>query len=343
MRSNFDPANTIAAMLDSDLALPGRWGLFANPLSWVDIDADGPRPKYRAINIGFTVYTLEFDALPISVQLKAIWDGGFKRTDAILRSFKDYRGCEAVYGGNTSLHFHFVFDLRHWNHDLAFAKNSSYQEHWLADFPDMYLREAHENRWGVVAAAFRKGTGIEADPDPNLARWEQNRRLPLAMRLVKDGHPLGLPAGSYVKQYVLASTVRKTIPRQGKGFLHHGNLVGPCAVRRVQRRASEKRFSPDYADTQFTDDEQRRFHEFLNANFSKLTIGTDFRYARVEFDTHGPKLHLHNDSSDKHPSSIIQGECSSARPSSVRQEDISAVGKPEPAISDGKVSDASRC
>jgi hypothetical protein len=40
-----------------------------------------------------------------------------------------------------SLHFHFLFDLRHWSYDLAFANNSSYQEHWLADFPDTYLRE----------------------------------------------------------------------------------------------------------------------------------------------------------------------------------------------------------
>ena len=37
--------------------------------------------------------------------------------------------------------------LRHWSHDLAFAKNSSYQGHWLTDFPDTYLREAVQNRY----------------------------------------------------------------------------------------------------------------------------------------------------------------------------------------------------
>jgi hypothetical protein len=144
-RRAYDPGNTVAATMtpDSNLAFPGRWGLFTNPLAWIDIDAPGPRPSDRAINIGFTCYTLEFDKIPLSEQLRAIWSGGLRRTDEILQCFKDYRGCEVIYGGRKSLHFHFIFDLRHWSHDLAFANNSSYQDHWLADFPDTYLREAH--------------------------------------------------------------------------------------------------------------------------------------------------------------------------------------------------------
>jgi hypothetical protein len=308
MRQKFDPGNTVAATVNSDLALPGRWGLFANPLAWVDIDGGGSRPSDRAINVGFCIYTLEFDKLSVAEQLKAIWGGGLKRTDEILRHFKDYRGCEVVYGGNKSLHFHFVFDLRHWNHDLAFAKNSSYQENWLADFPDIYLREAHQDRWEVIACAFCKGTGIEAAPDEQLKYWEQNRRLPLALRRVAEGHPLGRPAGSYVQQVVMASTVRKTVPRQGKGFLHHGNLVGSCAVRHVQRGAARKKFVTDPASIPITNDKRRRFDEFLKQNFSKLTTGTDLRYASVEFGPQGPTLRLYNNAGDENPSSIIQGD-----------------------------------
>ena len=253
-RRNYDPGNTIAATRvppESDLAFPGRWGLFTNPLGWVDINADGPggavsgasrgpRPSDRATNVGFCVYTHEFDQMPLSDQLKIIWDGGLRRTDEILQCFRDYRGYEVVYGGRKSLHFHFIFDLRHWSHDLAFANNSSYQQHWLSDFPDIYLREAHEDRWAVVRRAFRSGTGIEAEPDPALRFWEQNRRVPLAVRLVEEGHPLGLPVGSYVCQYVLASSVRKTIPRRGKGWFHHSNLVGSSAIGYVQRHAKRK-------------------------------------------------------------------------------------------------------
>lgn len=65
-RPAYDPGNTAAAMINSELAVPGRWGLFTNPLAWIDINADGPRPSDRPINIGFCVYTLEFDKLPMS-------------------------------------------------------------------------------------------------------------------------------------------------------------------------------------------------------------------------------------------------------------------------------------
>jgi hypothetical protein len=221
-RQNYDPGNTLVATMmpvDDELVVPGRWGLFTNPLGWTGIDVAGPRPSERAINIGFCVYTLEFDKLPLGEQLQAIYGGGLRRTDEILQSFKDYRGYEVIYGGGKSLHFHFVFDLRHWNHDLAFASNSAYQDHWRADFPDGYLRAAHEDRWAVIANAFRRGTGITAEPDPQLAYWEQNRRLPLAVRLVPEDHPLGLPAGSYVRQYVLSSSIRQHIPRCGKAWL----------------------------------------------------------------------------------------------------------------------------
>src|SRR4029077_57202 len=66
-RPNYDPANSLVATIeppDSDLAFPGRWGLCTNPLGWVNINAGGPRPSDRPINVGFTIYTLEFDKLP---------------------------------------------------------------------------------------------------------------------------------------------------------------------------------------------------------------------------------------------------------------------------------------
>ena len=313
-RRAYDPGNTLVATLQpgDDLAFPGPWGLFTNPLAWIDIDAPGPRPSDRAINIGFTCYTLEFDKMPLSEQLRAIWSGGLRRTDKILQSFKDYRGYEVVYGGGKSLHFHFIFDLRHWNHDLAFANNSSYQEHWLADFPNDYLREAHEDRWHDIGAAFHQGTGIE-DPDDSLRYWEQNRRVPLALRSVGEDHPLGLPPGYYVRQYVLASSVRQKIPRCAKGWFHHSHLVGQSAARYVQRHAKRNHFDAPQTNgvDQATDDEQQRFHKFLADNFPKLTIGSDLRYARVEFGSQGPKLYLFNDADDQTPSSIIQGDYNS--------------------------------
>jgi hypothetical protein len=155
--------------------------------------------------------------------------------------------------------------------------------------------------------------------------WEQNRRVPLALRLVDEGHPLGLPVGSHVRQYVLASSVRRNIPRRGKAWFHHSHMIGSSAIRHVQRHAKRKQSdsqkasarsaetdqgSPDHGggDNQITNDEQRGFHKFLTQNFPKLTIGSDLRYARVEFGLQGPKLYLYNDSGDQTPSSIIQGD-----------------------------------
>src|SRR5207248_1931352 len=255
----------------------------------------------------------EFDELSLPEQLRAIWGGGVRRAAEILACFKDFRGYEVIYGGAKSLHFHFIFDLRHWNRDLAYAGNSSYQQHWVADFPDAYLREAHEDRWNVVRRAFRSGTKIEAEPDPALRFWEQNRRVPLALRRIADNHPLGLPAGQLVRQYVLTSSVRRNIPKSGRSWLHHSNLVGSSALRRSKRRANRTCFESAQSEdakarSAVEDNERDRFNKFLAENFQKLAVGTDIRFDRAEFDGRGPKLYLYNDSRDQTPSSIIQGD-----------------------------------
>jgi hypothetical protein len=86
-RTAYDPGNTLVATNvppDHNLAFPGPCGLFANPLAWIEIGASGPRPKHRAINIGFACYTLEFDKIPLPEQLQAIWSGGLRRADELL-------------------------------------------------------------------------------------------------------------------------------------------------------------------------------------------------------------------------------------------------------------------
>jgi hypothetical protein len=309
-RPNYDPGNSMVASLspaDHDFALPDGWGLFANPLAWTGIDVPGPKPSERATNIGFCVYSLEFDKLALKDQLRVIYGGGLRRIDEILQRFRDFRGYEVVYGGGKSLHFHFVFDTRHWNHDLAFAGNSAYQDHWQADFPDRYLRAAHADRWAVIKSAFRLGTGITAEPDPQLAYWEQNRRLPLGLRLVHHDHPLGFPAGCYIRQYVLKSSIRKHIPRQGKSWLHFDGLVkrlGRCPA----KAASPRRPADQVMSDNITTHDQRRFDEFLAENFSKLTAGSDLRYASVDLHGSQPTIRMFNNAADHTPSSIMRGD-----------------------------------
>lgn len=309
-RPNYDPGNSMFASstsTDDDLAVPGVWGLFTNPLVWTGINEPGLKPSERAINVGFCVYTFEFDKASIADQLRIIYGGGLGRTDEILQRFNDYRGYEVVYGGGKSLHFHFVFDLRHWKHDLAFAGNSAYQDHWHADFPDRYLRVAHESRWEVIRNAFRRATGIASDPDPQLRYWEQNRRLPLAVRRVHKGHPLGLPAGSYVRQYVLASGIRRHVPRSGKSWLHFDGLL-----KRVDRRTSRSaaRAGGDAVNLHggISGADQSRFDAFLAMSLPKLIAGSDLRYGGVEFPGGEPTIHVFNNENDRTPSSIMRGD-----------------------------------
>jgi len=116
-------------------------GLFSNTLAWVD-ETELP-PGERTYNAGFAVYTVESDSNPLDEQLWVVYSGRVRRIDAELRRFRDYRGYEVVYSGGKSLHFHFCFDLRHLERDLAISSNSSYQDNWTRDLPDCLLRPAY--------------------------------------------------------------------------------------------------------------------------------------------------------------------------------------------------------
>jgi hypothetical protein len=183
-------------------------GLFSNPLAWID-ESDRP-PGERTYNAGFTVYTIEFDGMPLDEQLRIIYSGGTKRIGAEFRRYFDYRGYEIVYSGGKSLHFHFCFDLRHLKHDLSVRGNSSYRDNWTQDLPDCLLRPAYAATWDRLAAVFCDIAGIGQGqylPDPGLKSWEQLRRCPWALRLVGGAHPLGFPVGCLIRQPVLASRI----------------------------------------------------------------------------------------------------------------------------------------
>jgi hypothetical protein len=137
------------------------------------------------------VYTIESDLMPLDEQLRIIYSGRLRRIDAELRRYRDYRGYEIVYSGGKSVHFHFCFDLRHLKHDLTVSGNSSYRDNWTRDVPDCLLRPAYAASWDGLAAIFRQITDLV--PDPRLRSWEQLRRCPWALRLVRGGHLLGMP------------------------------------------------------------------------------------------------------------------------------------------------------
>jgi hypothetical protein len=273
--------------------------LFSNTLSWGDTP-----PSERTCNAGFAVYTMEFDHMPVADQLRIIWSGKLKRIDAELCQFRDYRGYEAVYSGGKSIHFHFVFDLRHLKHDLITAANSSYRDNWTRDLPDALLRPSYELCWNRLAAIFRSIAEIDDEPDPSLRRWEQLRRCPWALRQINGAHPLGLPSDHRVQQVVLAQTIFRNTKRGASDWFHHpGILLEQCASEQLRRRP-KRLIEQDFA---LTTREQELFERHAPEMFSRI-IGADYpKFAGFEVNEAGFKCFFSNGPADHNPSSFCKG------------------------------------
>ena len=299
---NWRPEITAAAIEHQTIA---PCGLFSNPLAWID-DADLP-PSERTHNAGYTVYTIEFDGMPIDEQLRIIHSGSLKRIDTELRRYRDYRGCEVVYSGGKSLHFHFCFDLRHLKHDLIVASNSSYRENWTRDLPDCLLRPAYAANWDRLASVFceiAKIDRVKFPPDPRLRSWEQLRRCPWAFRLVNGGHPLGLPPGYLIRQPVLASDIFKKVKRNAAEWLHDPDKLGElCRGEQVRRRPKpviEQDFSASSRELEL-------FEQQAPAMFRQI-IGAEYpKFAGFEVNKTGFKCFFYNGSGDSNPSSFCEG------------------------------------
>lgn len=308
-RKNWNPGNT----LDAQYFLathPGasleRWGVFTNPLAWIEPGVEQPKPKDRAFNAGFTVCTFEFDGIPLRDQIEMVCDGSLKNLDENFQDLKDYRGYEVVWGGGKSVHFHYVFDLRHLKHDLASANNSSYQDNWTQDVPDKYLRVFHRKIWAFLARHFSDAVGVQVDDlDPNLQFWEQPRRTPLARRVVEAHHPLGLPEGYYVRQLVLASNIRTKMISGASVWGHNPRLLPELVDEFTKSRASDAN-AIDLGSVTMAD--RQKFDAWAREKF-RFLIGQAYpAYARCEFNAGGVTCFFSNSPSDIHPSSFCQGD-----------------------------------
>jgi len=273
--------------------------LFSNTLSWGDTP-----PSERAYNAGFTVYTFELDHTLLDDQLRIIWSGKLKRIDAELRRFRDYRGYEAVYSGQKSVHFHFVFDIRHLKRDLIAAGNSSYQDNWTCDLPDTLLRSAYALCWTKLAENFGSIAEIDEAPDPRLKSWEQLRRCPWALRQVKNAHPLGIPSDHRIPQVVLASRVFKNTKRGAVEWLHDPRgLLQQCTDARVHRRRKP------FIETDFSlkSSELELFEQYAPDVFQRI-IGAKYpKWAGFEVNDMGLRCYFENGPGDRNPSSFVEG------------------------------------
>src|SRR5436190_13945469 len=299
--SRYGSADWQPGLSEASVAASRVWActLFSNTPSW----GESP-PSGRTHNAGFTVYTMEFDHVPLVDQLRIIWSGKLKRIHAELSGFRDYRGYEAVYSGSNSIHFHFIFDLRHLKYDLITASNSSYRDNWTRDLPDALLRPAYGICWDRLATIFRCVAEVDDQPDQSLRRWEQLRRCPWGLRQVRGVHPLGLPSDHRVSQVVLAQGIVQNTKRGATEWLHEANsLFERCSKEQVRRRTGPL-IEQDIA---FTSREWDLFEQHAPEMFRKI-IGVEYpKFSRSEVNETGFKCFFRNGPDDRTPSSFCEG------------------------------------
>ena len=164
------------------------------------------RPSDRLTNVGFWIFTMEIDSPDLAVlEEQLFWcrsrgrkpaDSPLGDVDKELRQFKDYRGVTAVYGGNKSIHFHFVFDTRHISSHLSLSRQE--QANWQGDVSDACLRDLYRLCWNRLAEVFTRVLGTDLEVDRALSSPYQARRTPWGIREAEEGHILKLELGTAV-------------------------------------------------------------------------------------------------------------------------------------------------
>lgn len=266
------------------------------------------RPSDRLVNAGFWVFTMEVDAEELAdLEEQLSWcrsrgkkpsDSPIGDVDKALRRLRDYRGVTAVYSGNKSVHFHFVFDTCHISSELS--KNKSASKKWLGDVPDVCLKDLYRQCWGEIANIFTENLSTHLTVDGALASVFQQRRTPWGHRIVEPGHFLGLEPGTIVRQAVLIDLVQQRTPRGSTIWLIHPDKTTAIAdlAADAPRRSYGLPIEQSMADDVLAE---------LSARL-KAEWGTEYPKP-VQISSQGGEnvVHFKNHAGDRNPSTIIRG------------------------------------
>src|SRR5262249_2364340 len=158
--------------------------------------------------------------------------------------------------------------------------------------------------------------------------WEQLRRCPWAFRLVKGGHPLGLPSGYLIPQPVLASGIFQNSKREATEWFHDPDKLGEwCRHQHVRRRKTVMK--PVF---NLTSRAMQLFEEHAPAIFRQIIAASSLRsptegrphpsggspqgsasgseypkFAGFEVNEAGFRCRFYNGPGDKNPSSFCEG------------------------------------
>lgn len=304
--SDFGPVTSLNAAERCEEASfdPNEYAFFTNPLR---LPHFGPKyenqsehakkwepPSARPTVGNFLVFTLEYDPdtpAGFEKQLDWLWkeqgDGltCIVRADQFFRrNYKDYRGYCVVFGGNKSLHFHFVFDSTWMQREAieTWAKINNrnpkqvIKSHYKGDISQDAIWPYHRERWRALVKDFRKATGIDVLFDNGMATLCQKRRLPWGLRIEEKANNIhGCLPGDKIPQIVLEERIIVSSPKGAERYFLRAEEANEIEVHRVESRAR--------STIHFQTDEDRsilieKVNEYLN-----IAWGRDYpRLARVD-------------------------------------------------------------
>lgn len=307
----FDPSNQVECSHFSNTLRTPAYG--------PDGRGDGPfcykwePPSSRAAIGTFWAFTFETD--PWSVmgfqdQLDWIWRKGpdgltrLGRLDAFLRkSYRDYRGYTAVWSGNKSIHFHFIFDTTHLSREaclhaarMADTDPDHRLKNWTEDIRADLVWEYHKDSWKKLAAMMKTQAGIEEEFDKNMMTLHQKRRMPWGIRVAEVGNYHGFPVETLIPQIVFDERLVTTSPKGASGWFLSAAEANTMPPRVPVKQARGNR--PDRADDP----------ELLAAMIEYFAREWGLEYpkpANVQWVDGCPRVYFHNHSHDVHPSTYL--------------------------------------
>jgi hypothetical protein len=204
---------------------------FMNPLiipenyGTVVFNADlAPNPSSRVANAGFIIVTIEHDCKS-SEEFEEVlgWTRGPKgestveKVDDELCNLREYRGYSAVFSGDKSIHYHFLFSLEHLENAPCDA--DSVRRLLKHERTSALIANAHAIYWDHVDSVFIDIASPSIGADRKLRSVTQFRRSPWAIRILAKRSVLGIPQKTAVPQLVIKEDIRTRAPRGSTQWL----------------------------------------------------------------------------------------------------------------------------
>jgi len=220
------------------------------------------------------VFTLEHDpddASGFQNQLDWLWKKSVSGPPPIVlfdtylrQNYRDYRGYNATWTGNKSIHYSFIFDctwidrpaLESWATLNGTDPKHNLDHHYHGDINPDVVWEYYKSKWSDLVTLFNTETDLDVIFDTQLQTLSQKRRLPWGTRLEsKDDNIHGFPVGTRIPQVVLEERILTTAPKGAENyFLSAQEANSFVRPKRVKAKHSKITNMPDAIASELLDE-----------------------------------------------------------------------------------------